>query len=108
MFLYLFFQIDDLLQSSKIAIIVGGTNYYIESILWRNLVSPSIRKSKTVDISIEKIRGFNQDLQDFLNNCNMTENMETMEASKLHEYLSAIDPPMANRIHPNNKRKTMR
>lgn len=35
----LYLQIDDLLAKSKIPIVVGGTNYYIESLLWKILVT---------------------------------------------------------------------
>lgn len=97
-----------MLQNSKIPVIVGGTNYYIESILWKNLVSPGVGKRKNIVICEDQLSGLNQELQNFLRKPSMAEDMETMETSKLHEYLSFIDPPMANRIHPNNKRKIMR
>jgi tRNA dimethylallyltransferase len=98
------------LQRSKIPIIVGGTNYYIESILWNNLVSPGIGyKRKMNDVDYEnKMSNLNQDVKDFVKNSAMVEDMLEMETTKLYEYLKIIDPITANRLHPNNKRKIMR
>ncbi|CRK96849.1 CLUMA_CG009944, isoform A [Clunio marinus] len=99
--------IDNLIQSSKMPIIVGGTNYYIESILWHNLVSPGVGKRKNL-LSDEKLHGLEEEVQNFLQNSSLDDLMANMESIKLYEYLKLIDPPMANRLHPNNKRKIMR
>lgn len=104
----IFFQIDDLLQRSKIPIVVGGTNYYIESLLWHNLVSPGIGKRKRNDSVCGDLSGLSYEVREFIENSLMVEKMEEMESAKLYEYLQRIDPPMANRLHPNNKRKIMR
>jgi len=32
-------QISDIRSRSRLPIVVGGTNYYIESILWKNLIT---------------------------------------------------------------------
>jgi tRNA dimethylallyltransferase len=101
-------QIDNLLQSSKIPIVVGGTNYYIESILWHNLVSPGIGKRKRDDSICEDLSGLSNEVREFIDNSSLVDKMEEMESTKLYEYLQRIDPPMANRLHPNNKRKIMR
>lgn len=55
-------QIDDLLSASKYPIVVGGTNYYIESLLWDILVSPptsvtSSASSKMVKDSLKSRSG---------------------------------------------------
>lgn len=110
-FLILIFQIDNLLQSSKIPIIVGGTNYYIESLLWQNLVSPSVGfKRKKCDIlDNDEIDSFTSEVKEFIESpIEINERMEEMESKILHEYLKQIDPSMAHRLHPNNKRKIMR
>lgn len=101
-------QIDNLLRSSKIPIIVGGTNYYIESILWHNLVSPGIGKRPKLSDVGDMLIGMRQEVRDLIENASMEDEMDEMESTKLHEYLKLIDPPMANRLHPNNKRKIMR
>lgn len=102
-------QIDNLLLSSKIPIIVGGTNYYIESILWHILVSPGIGKRKrAADDEFPSLEGLDKELKDFIEDPSMVDKMDVMESAKLHEFLKQIDPTMANRLHPNNKRKIMR
>jgi tRNA dimethylallyltransferase len=103
-------QIDNLFQSSKIPIIVGGTNYYIESILWQNLISPKVGfKRKNCDnIDNIEIDSLTSEVKEFIENPSIVEVMEKMESKILHEYLKQIDPLMAHRLHPNNKRKIMR
>lgn len=101
-------QIDNLLRSSKIPIVVGGTNYYIESILWQNLVSPGIGKRKTANFDGDSLIGLEREAIEFLGDPSMLDKMNDMESTKLFEYLKLIDPTMANRLHPNNKRKIMR
>lgn len=97
-------QIDNLLRSAKIPIIVGGTNYYIESILWHNLVSVDGGQRKQHMKDEDKLKG----LEDLIKDPSMAGKMDSMESSQLYEFLKLIDPPMANRLHPNNKRKIVR
>lgn len=70
-------------------IIVGGTNYYIESLLWKILIE---------DPSSEKV--VSRDLSDY------TEH--TLPSCELHKKLQILDPEMAEKLHPNNKRKILR
>lgn len=95
------------MQRSKSPIIVGGTNYYIESILWHNLVSPGIGCKRKID-EANYDDELCQDAKDFLDNSATNEKMMDIESVKLYEYLKMIDPATANRLHPNNKRKIMR
>jgi tRNA dimethylallyltransferase len=102
------------LQRSKSPIIVGGTNYYIESILWHNLVAPAVGfKRKKIDDDDDDGDSnsedeWSQEVRDFVSDSAMVENMLDMESTKLYEYLKLIDPTTARRLHPNNKRKIMR
>ncbi|CAD5115341.1 DgyrCDS4323 [Dimorphilus gyrociliatus] len=74
--------IDKLLQEDKIPIIVGGTNYYIEALLWDFLVDvPSV--------------------------CSEASSSESDE-DDLHSALMEADPDSAKKIHPNDKRKIKR
>ncbi|KAL1517218.1 hypothetical protein ABEB36_001011 [Hypothenemus hampei] len=81
--------ISDVFERNKIPIIVGGTNYYIESILWNVLVQQP-------DEII-------MDPKDILPN-----KEHELPSVILHEKLKQLDPAMANRLHPNNKRKILR
>lgn len=68
---------------------VGGTNYYIESLLWKILIDNQGNNKSTV-----------KETADY------TEH--TLPSSELHKKLQLLDPEMAKRLHPNNKRKIIR
>lgn len=102
-------QIDNLLQQLKMPIIVGGTNYWIEAILWKNLVSPSVGFKRKIDDNYEEeLDHLPPDVREFIKDNSLSEKMLQIDSQKLFEYLKVIDPDMANRLHPNNKRKIMR
>ncbi|XP_050303404.1 tRNA dimethylallyltransferase [Anthonomus grandis grandis] len=81
--------IDDMFSRSKLPIVVGGTNYYIESILWKLLVDEPGTKVKSE---------FGK----------LPNNEHELPSPVLHEKLKNLDPVMAKRLHPNNKRKIIR
>ncbi|CAD7090228.1 unnamed protein product [Hermetia illucens] len=117
-------QIDDLLSASKYPIVVGGTNYYIESLLWDILVSPptsvtSSASSKMVKDSLKSRSGSSspemmqrEDDRDGDSSTPSDEisdlELETMSPKELHDRLRQVDPISAGRLHPNNKRKILR
>ncbi|XP_060650471.1 tRNA dimethylallyltransferase [Drosophila nasuta] len=78
--------IEQLLAKSKPPIVVGGTNYYIESLLWDTLINT-------------------QDEQATDEHEQPLDSLTTLE---LHKHLAQIDASSANRIHPNNRRKIER
>lgn len=124
-------------------IIVGGTNYYIESLLWQILVEDPEASGNTMKRHDSSWR-----LEDNEIDCeNKVENRrkgdtttvlatsddgatheddekeekEVLVASKkmkydncshsneiLHRKLTEVDPEMARRLHPNNRRKVIR
>lgn len=77
--------IDDLFSKNILPIVVGGTNYYIESLLWKILVEEP-------GASIEQNSPF-----------------ETSQLSnaELHKLLLEQDPDRANKLHPNDRRKVL-
>lgn len=79
--------IDNLLSQNKLPIVVGGTNYYIESILWKILVEDenTSRAHKP-----------------------WSNNLQNLANEELHCKLREVDPEMAERLHPNNRRKVIR
>ncbi len=112
-FLFFLFatQIDNLLQQSKVPIIVGGTNYWIESLFYKNLLSPGVgykRKIDDLDDNEERIKNLSPNVREFLKDTSLSDSMLEMDSLKLFEYLKEIDPDTAKRLHPNNKRKIMR
>ncbi|XP_048356883.1 tRNA dimethylallyltransferase isoform X2 [Sphaerodactylus townsendi] len=85
--------IEDLFARKKIPVVVGGTNYYIESLLWKVLIEPG-EKTKTpgpaggaADRKVE---------------------LEKLDGEELHRLLKQVDPEMADRLHPHDKRKVAR
>ncbi|XP_023582959.1 tRNA dimethylallyltransferase isoform X5 [Trichechus manatus latirostris] len=82
--------IEDIFARDKIPIVVGGTNYYIESLLWKVLVNTKPREmntEKVIDLKVE---------------------LEKEDGHALHKRLSQVDPEMATKLHPHDKRKVAR
>uniref|UniRef100_A0A1I8NV79 C2H2-type domain-containing protein n=1 Tax=Stomoxys calcitrans TaxID=35570 RepID=A0A1I8NV79_STOCA len=124
--------IENLLSQSKCPIVVGGTNYYIESLLWDILVSststedislsPSATASsagnaaKPIAAAATTTNEASNEVQDVAPVSENSKNpsfidpseMLTMQSEFLHNHLRTFDPETANRIHPNNKRKIIR
>lgn len=80
--------VQNILERGKIPILVGGTGFYIQSLLY----------------------GI-----DFTDNDSNTELRTRLEAESekdgglsLHKYLSEIDPVAASEIHPNNRKRVIR
>jgi tRNA dimethylallyltransferase len=85
--------IESILSRSHLPFIVGGTNYYIESLLFHlNPPDPSIECSPNDQLLT--------DLSE--------ENLAKLNSLQLHELLSKIDKPTSIRRHPNEERKIRR
>ncbi|KFO32516.1 tRNA dimethylallyltransferase, mitochondrial [Fukomys damarensis] len=83
-------HIEDIFARDKIPIVVGGTNYYIESLLWKVLVS-----TKSMEVDAEQVVDRKIEL-------------EKEDGHVLHNRLRQVDPEMAARLHPHDKRKVAR
>ncbi|XP_019130946.1 tRNA dimethylallyltransferase isoform X2 [Larimichthys crocea] len=85
--------IDDMHNRKKLPVIVGGTNYYIESLLWRVLLDTGENEESgdggegAPDRKLE---------------------LEKLGGVELHKRLAEVDPKMAAMLHPNDKRKIAR
>ncbi|XP_035490443.1 tRNA dimethylallyltransferase isoform X1 [Scophthalmus maximus] len=85
--------IDDMHSRNKLPVIVGGTNYYIESLLWKVLVDT----------------GENEESGDGGDGAPSRKlELEKLGGSELHKRLAEVDPKMAAMLHPNDKRKLAR
>ncbi|XP_047503271.1 tRNA dimethylallyltransferase [Pieris napi] len=128
--------IDELTKENKVPIIVGGTNYYIESIIYKILVEDmndtnallwdqSKRKRDSADeetetnkkqavesegsISTPESKDIKKDVE--VNRDKIQEDVDNeakLSNEEIHARLKAIDPKMAARLHPNNRRKVLR
>ncbi|XP_054620096.1 tRNA dimethylallyltransferase [Dunckerocampus dactyliophorus] len=81
--------IDNMHNRNKLPIIVGGTNYYIESLLWQVLLDAGKESSADGDTD-RKLE------------------LEKLGEVELHKRLLEVDPKMAAMLHPNDKRKIAR
>ncbi|XP_028978558.2 tRNA dimethylallyltransferase [Esox lucius] len=85
--------IDEIHSREKLPIIVGGTNYYIESLLWRVLLDKGqdnegeVKKVGSPDVKAE---------------------LEKLGGSELSRRLKEVDPVMASMLHPHDVRKIAR
>lgn len=93
--------VERVLDEEKLPIIVGGTNYYIESLLWKILVDEWEGAADCDVTSPKRIKLREERLFE-------GQDMTNIESNVLHEKLKQIDPEIANRLHPNNKRKIIR
>ncbi|XP_076610491.1 tRNA dimethylallyltransferase isoform X2 [Chaetodon auriga] len=86
--------IDDMHSRNKLPVIVGGTNYYIESLLWRVLLDTGQDNEESGEGGAGDP---NRKLQ-----------LETLGGAELHKRLAEVDPKMAAMLHPNDRRKLAR
>ncbi|XP_037005285.2 tRNA dimethylallyltransferase isoform X2 [Artibeus jamaicensis] len=82
--------IEDIFARDKIPIVVGGTNYYIESLLWKVLISTKPQEMDTKKVIDRKVE------------------LEKEDGHALYKRLSQVDPEMAAKLHPHDKRKVAR
>ncbi|XP_052440871.1 tRNA dimethylallyltransferase isoform X3 [Carassius gibelio] len=81
----------DMHHRQKLPIIVGGTNYYIESILWKVLINSGQGSESEKGVASES----------------KTE-LEKLGGPELHRWLKEVDPDMAAILHPHDARKIAR
>ncbi|XP_034747861.1 tRNA dimethylallyltransferase isoform X2 [Etheostoma cragini] len=85
--------IDDMHSRNRLPVVVGGTNYYIESLLWRVLLDT----------------GENEEPGDGGDEAPKRKlELEKLGGAELHKRLAEVDPKMAAMLHPNDRRKIAR
>ncbi|XP_061452663.1 tRNA dimethylallyltransferase isoform X2 [Rhineura floridana] len=85
--------IEDIFACKKIPIVVGGTNYYIESLLRKVLIDTE---------EVARHSGLAEGTTD------RKVELEKLDCQELHCRLSQVDPRMAAKLHPHDKRKVAR
>ncbi|XP_046461083.1 tRNA dimethylallyltransferase-like [Daphnia pulex] len=125
--------IDDLLLNGRVPVIVGGTHYYIESLLWKVLLDGDHKSGQDQTTLLyerdEQLRRQRpststqtaQTLDDGNDNDELllkllplgevgsdAKALEHLSSARLHQLLRKVDPVMADTIHPNNRRKIFR
>lgn len=112
----------------KLPVVVGGTNYYIESLLWEILIAdpkdPSVQAdssatdpSASIENRSDDRYNIRVDRQNGDDDDNEAAPMKKLKFDarlcddsneELHRRLMEVDPEMARRLHPNNRRKVIR
>lgn len=113
-------QIDRLLHQGKVPVIVGGTHYYIEALLWKVLLDDDPVDDQS-DLLFQQDRrrlanhpidetnqGSDDDDQLLSTLMFQYDAVEHLTSPRLHQLLKKVDPAMADTIHPNNRRKIIR
>ncbi|XP_022655179.1 tRNA dimethylallyltransferase, mitochondrial-like isoform X1 [Varroa destructor] len=85
--------LEQLRSIGKMAVIVGGTNYYIESLIWETLVTSYSSSAENM----------NRLIAEAPKSCYPDES-----TTSLYIRLQNIDPERARTIHPNDRRKIER
>lgn len=98
--------IDDLLSQNKLPIIVGGTNYYIESLLWDILIEDPDDNTNQSKKRKENITNdsFYEENKDEINNLYDSK----LSNEEMLKQLEIVDAQSALKIHPNDRRKLSR
>lgn len=89
-------QVEDLRAKDNIPMIVGGTHYYIEALLWNTLLEHTGTQAGD-----EKPQ--QQPAGD-----DATQQLEKLSNAELYAVLESLDPEFAVTLHPNDRRKVLR
>lgn len=90
-------QIGQIHSKQKLPIVVGGTNYYIESLLWKVLVQYDCNSS-SAPAALNSVAA----------DKSATLELAKLPNDELMRRLEAADPDTALRLHPNDRRKILR
>ncbi|XP_037077801.1 tRNA dimethylallyltransferase-like [Pollicipes pollicipes] len=94
--------IEDLRSRRKLPVIVGGTNYYIESVLWKVLIADG-EESKDDLISAKSAAAAAA-----AGESSGRGHLESLTTAELYRKLEQCDPVQAGVLHPNERRKILR
>jgi len=95
--------IEEVHRKKRLPILVGGTNYYIESLLWDFLVDKEKEEDMFDTSKCLKQRKHTEDMVEV----NYSEQLES-EKSDMYGRLMEVDPERAEALHPRNIRKVAR
>ncbi|XP_048760092.2 tRNA dimethylallyltransferase-like isoform X2 [Ostrea edulis] len=109
--------IEQLINDKKIPVIVGGTNYYIESLLWNTLIkSEDIKRAKSEKLEDDEETRDVDKYPELEQASQIEEKLRSerdgtyndLDTPTLYQRLQTVDPASAGRIHPNDRRKLLR
>ncbi|GFY27233.1 tRNA dimethylallyltransferase [Trichonephila clavipes] len=108
--------IKNIMKQNKLPIIVGGTNYYIESLFWEVLISAQNKTDVLLFDSdsdsdsniVITLNGVSSTTKDLFKQKIVPDSFEDIPSPVLHKCLQEIDADMANSLHPEDRRKVIR
>lgn len=111
--------LEDIESRGHVPVLVGGTHYYLEALLFETLVARSenapAEHGQAAATSPPDVAGGDSVLASGSPPCQAAHPAllaelasETLDAAALHRRLTEVDPVMAGRLHPNNTRKVRR
>ena len=91
-------KIGDIIKRNKIPIVVGGTLYYVQSLLYQDsLIEEDVINSFTFVNNINNDKKSNKKI-----------NLTDVSNSDMYNILKEIDPIMSNKLHPHDYRRIRR
>lgn len=111
--------VEQLMRDGKIPFICGGTNYYIESLLWKILVDQETvllssglgGKRSLIENHVDNKRTFTDEeiKEGSIESMNFTDmDNNSVETLALYKLLQTVDPERAEQLHPKERRKIWR
>lgn len=97
--------LDHLRNDYRTPVIVGGTTYYIESLLWQVLIPHVQNKRKSDDGLSDNVNSDDKLLVDKIIAKLSPHQSNHGDPMFLYKLLTGVDPESAQRIHPNDTRK---
>jgi len=95
-------QIADIRRRHAVPIVVGGTFYYVDSILWDNFLTQQEVPFKD---DRDPLADSKESAADFKV---AAKSSDRLSSSELYARLQHVDPTMAAKLHPNDRRKIER
>lgn len=103
------FKIDDIHNQNKIPIVVGGTSYWIQHLIFPDrLVGKDPRPSHSSEHLLSKLSPEERDLFNKLPDPPPSASTDPNGALAMHRLLQALDPVVASRWHWRDTRKVLR
>jgi len=102
-------KIREISSRGKMPIIVGGTMYYIQGLLWDHLIGhgKDSRSPRATEEATEAAVDEHKNIVDG-EVATSSSSLSSSSSTSLWEKLQTVDPEMASELHPNNIRKIAR
>lgn len=121
--------IDDMLRNNKVPVVVGGTHYYIESLIWKRFThgirdnlkedpKNEANKETLFDLESQLVKEADEsslhddddfeDVDRFFSKPILSLAFRDTPPEKLWNILEQVDPKTAHVFHPNDKRRVIR